>query len=228
MHRSSESSPHWPRPWPKPRPAGQSGKVADRDDPIPDGQGRGSQLSLCLARRVASTSCARRWEAQIATVQTTAIEGTGKRQFEHHAGPRLGRMDRLGLAGLPGRETAKPQRMGAALTYARRYGLFALVGIAGEDDLDAPDLAARPLPSSSVAAIDAVIHGSDGRLAKANPRARRTASGGSEGCPQRRPSSGSIGGITRTAVAEDWGNTSADRFTNWARAALPARNAHRK
>ena len=31
---------------------------------------------------------------------------------------------------------------GAALTYARRYGLFALVGIAGEDDLDAPDLPA--------------------------------------------------------------------------------------
>ena len=39
-------------------------------------------------------------------------------------------------------ETAAPQRMGAALTYARRYALFTLVGIAGEDDLDAPDLAA--------------------------------------------------------------------------------------
>jgi tagatose-1,6-bisphosphate aldolase non-catalytic subunit AgaZ/GatZ len=31
--------------------------------------------------------------------------------------------------------------MGAALTYARRYALFTLVGVAGEDDLDAPDLA---------------------------------------------------------------------------------------
>jgi hypothetical protein len=31
--------------------------------------------------------------------------------------------------------------MGAALTYARRYALFTLAGIAGEDDLDAPDLA---------------------------------------------------------------------------------------
>ena len=38
-------------------------------------------------------------------------------------------------------ETATPRRMGAALTYARRYALFTLVGIAGEDDLDAPDLA---------------------------------------------------------------------------------------
>ena len=37
-------------------------------------------------------------------------------------------------------DTATPQRMGAALTYARRYALFTLVGIAGEDDLDAPDL----------------------------------------------------------------------------------------
>ena len=41
-------------------------------------------------------------------------------------------------------ETATPHRMGAALTYARRYALFTLVGIAGEDDLDAPDLATPP------------------------------------------------------------------------------------
>src|SRR5205823_5642940 len=41
-------------------------------------------------------------------------------------------------------ETANPQRMGAALTYARRYALFTLVGIAGEDDLDAPDLCDGP------------------------------------------------------------------------------------
>src|SRR5476649_2370710 len=37
-------------------------------------------------------------------------------------------------------DMASPKRMGAALTYARRYSLFTLVGIAGEDDLDAPDL----------------------------------------------------------------------------------------
>jgi len=47
-------------------------------------------------------------------------------------------------------ETATPHRMGAALTYARRYALFALVGIAGEDDLDAPDQRSSPGgPSSS-------------------------------------------------------------------------------
>lgn len=44
-------------------------------------------------------------------------------------------------------ETAAPHRMGAALTYARRYALFALVGIAGEDDLDAPDSLPEPPPT---------------------------------------------------------------------------------
>jgi hypothetical protein len=42
------------------------------------------------------------------------------------------------------------QRMGAALTYARRYGLFTLVGIAGEDDLDAPDLGADTTPAAEL------------------------------------------------------------------------------
>src|SRR5580700_10592608 len=42
-------------------------------------------------------------------------------------------------------DMATPRRMGAALTYARRYALFTLVGIAGEDDLDAPDLGGQPL-----------------------------------------------------------------------------------
>src|SRR6266567_1914262 len=55
-------------------------------------------------------------------------------------------------------ETTTPHRMGAALTYARRYALFTLVGIAGEDDLDAPDLNASPKPDA-----DQWRAGSDGR-----------------------------------------------------------------
>jgi hypothetical protein len=46
-------------------------------------------------------------------------------------------------------ETATPHRMGAALTYARRYALFTLVGIAGEDDIDAPDLNAPTAAAAS-------------------------------------------------------------------------------
>ncbi len=49
-------------------------------------------------------------------------------------------------------ETERPHRMGAALTYARRYALFTLVGIAGEDDLDAPDLIS-PAPESDKARV---------------------------------------------------------------------------
>ena len=48
-------------------------------------------------------------------------------------------------------ETASPHKMGAALTYARRYSLFTLVGIAGEDDLDAPDLPVIHLKEISAA-----------------------------------------------------------------------------
>ena len=49
-------------------------------------------------------------------------------------------------------DTASPRRMGAALTYARRYALFTLVGIAGEDDIDAPDL---PVPTGPASATGA-------------------------------------------------------------------------
>jgi hypothetical protein len=45
-------------------------------------------------------------------------------------------------------DLSAPRRMGAALTYARRYALFTLVGIAGEDDLDAPDLGGQPTEAS--------------------------------------------------------------------------------
>jgi len=58
-------------------------------------------------------------------------------------------------------ETATPHRMGAALTYARRYALFTLVGIAGEDDLDAPDL---PTPTTNPADWQKAEEGSRGHL----------------------------------------------------------------
>ena len=63
-------------------------------------------------------------------------------------------------------ETATPHRMGAALTYARRYALFTLVGIAGEDDLDAPDLTAptnrSPDPEKPKASGSGRLNGGQG------------------------------------------------------------------
>jgi len=78
---------------------------------------------------------------EIATVQTTSIDQAGgiinlTTVLAHASGEWIA--SDWPVCAIS--ETAAPQRMGAALTYARRYALFTLVGIAGEDDLDAPDL----------------------------------------------------------------------------------------
>ena len=67
-------------------------------------------------------------------------------------------------------ETAVPHRMGAALTYARRYALFTLVGIAGEDDTDAPELA---VPNGQTGPIErGLANGNAGRNGSRDPAAR--------------------------------------------------------
>jgi hypothetical protein len=86
---------------------------------------------------------------EIATVQTTAIDQTAgtvnlTTMLAHASGEWIASDWPVCTIA----DTATPHRMGAALTYARRYGLFTLVGIAGEDDIDAPDLAAPTGPSS--------------------------------------------------------------------------------
>ena len=75
---------------------------------------------------------------EIATVQTTAIEA-GLIRLTTLLAHSSGEWVSSDWPVCPVTETAAPRRMGAALTYARRYALFTLVGIAGEDDLDAPD-----------------------------------------------------------------------------------------
>src|SRR5213082_1104894 len=78
---------------------------------------------------------------EIATLQTTAIDQTaGMVHLTTTLAHASGEWIASDWPVCPVAETANPQRMGAALTYARRYALFTLVGIAGEDDLDAPDL----------------------------------------------------------------------------------------
>ena len=78
---------------------------------------------------------------EIATVQTTSIdEGAGLIWLTTTLAHSSGEWVSSDWPVCPVSETTAPHRMGAALTYARRYALFTLVGIAGEDDLDAPDL----------------------------------------------------------------------------------------
>jgi hypothetical protein len=82
---------------------------------------------------------------EIATVQTTAIDQiAGMVNLTTTLAHASGEWIASDWPVCPIAETANPQRMGAALTYARRYALFTLVGIAGEDDLDAPDLCDAP------------------------------------------------------------------------------------
>src|ERR1700704_174520 len=81
---------------------------------------------------------------EIATVQATAIDEAGLIRLTTVLAHSSGEWVSSDWPVCPVSETSAPHRMGAALTYARRYALFTLVGIAGEDDLDAPDLGAAP------------------------------------------------------------------------------------
>jgi len=99
---------------------------------------------------------------EIATVQTTAIDQTAgivnlTTVLAHSSGEWIS--SDWPVCGLS--ETATPRRMGAALTYARRYALFTLVGIAGEDDLDAPDLLT---PTQNTPGPERRRRGGNGRL----------------------------------------------------------------
>ena len=86
---------------------------------------------------------------EIATVQTTSIDETaGIIQLSTVLAHASGEWIASDWPVCAISETASPHRMGAALTYARRYALFTLVGIAGEDDLDAPDLLSPAIPES--------------------------------------------------------------------------------
>ena len=113
---------------------------------------RGSERSFRYAPLSSGLDIVRKTLSQhaIATVQTTSIDETAGivrlSTFLAHASGEWIASD-WPVCAIS--ETAVPHRMGAALTYARRYALFTLVGIAGEDDLDAPDLMA-PTPATNL------------------------------------------------------------------------------
>jgi hypothetical protein len=100
---------------------------------------------------------------EIATVQTTAIDqGAGLVNLTTVLAHSSGEWIASDWPVCAIADTATPHRMGAALTYARRYALFTLVGIAGEDDVDAPDLVTPNQPTSGP--DQPKVGNSDGRL----------------------------------------------------------------
>jgi ERF superfamily len=161
-------------------------------------------------------------EHEIATLQTTSIDQNSgilnlTTTLAHASGEWVASVWPV----CPVSETAAPQRMGAALTYARRYALFTLVGIAGEDDLDAPDLDQKPLT------------GTPGELA-GNEQGKAVSS------VPHRPGNGRLerGGAKRSAIREELSASlretliaqiaklgSHDATVSWARTALAAKNS---
>src|ERR1700729_2682215 len=92
---------------------------------------------------------------EIATVQTTSIDqGAGIINLTTVLAHASGEWIASDWPVCAVSETATPRRMGAALTYARRYALFTLVGIAGEDDLEAPDLNSADPPKAEKASLN--------------------------------------------------------------------------
>ena len=86
---------------------------------------------------------------EIATVQTTSIDAVaGLINLTTVLAHSSGEWVSSDWPVCPVSETAVPHRLGAALTYARRYALFTLVGIAGEDDIDAPELTPPAAPET--------------------------------------------------------------------------------
>jgi ERF superfamily len=118
-------------------------------------------------------------------------------------------------------DIASAQRVGAALTYARRYALFSLVGIAGEDDLDASDLNAGPNPAAEPPRVTNQRKQSNGQA----PAAQRTAA-----ADGKLPSAKSVLGeqlsasLRESLIEQLDAINSADEAALWAQRHMPAKN----
>ena len=157
---------------------------------------------------------------EIATVQTTSIdEAVGLIRLTTTLAHSSGEWVSSDWPVCPVTETAAPHRMGAALTYARRYALFTLVGIAGEDDLDAPDL---PLSGGSpaVSSLDKVNgHGLDlGLGANGDGRRKRRRA------PRPTLDSEASAALREQLLAGLAGLARPEDLDRWAQDCLPAKN----
>jgi hypothetical protein len=173
---------------------------------------------------------------EIATVQTTTVDQSAglvnlTTMLVHASGEWIA----SDWPVCPISDLASPRRMGAALTYARRYALFTLVGIAGEDDLDAPDLQDQAAPKSPTPANRAgkglaSKNGSGaGHLNKilstpsGNGHDGRRRRGGQSVPPVILASDQSVE-LRDRLMGELVAISSAEQATDWARKSLPAKN----
>ena len=158
---------------------------------------------------------------EIATVQTTAVDTeAGLIRLTTILAHSSGEWISSDWPVCPVSETAAPQRMGAALTYARRYALFALVGIAGEDDLDAPDLS-RPRLVGGGNSAKANGHAASPAAALPSTGSRR----GTRVRPLKETLAAALSADLRDKLQSELAALfSAEELGDWASRALPAKN----
>ena len=162
---------------------------------------------------------------EIATVQTTAIdERAGLVRLSTVLAHASGEWISSDWPVCPVSEMIAPHRMGAALTYARRYALFTLVGIAGEDDLDAPDLAPPAAQPFGVGASSyrGQTNGSGGSLAPPSPERRTHKPSGAQ--PKRVLPLEESAHLRDQLLSEIAALSSAEEAANWAHRAFAVKN----
>ena len=117
-------------------------------------------------------------------------------------------------------ETATPHLMGAALTYARRYALFTLVGIAGEDDLDAPDLLSHAAASETKKER---LNGVQGQPVQQDSHGRRSKANSTPLTPKL--DSEASAALREQLTSELKDLNSAEEAANWAHRVMRAKNS---
>ena len=160
---------------------------------------------------------------EIATLQATAIDLSAgfvrlDTRLVHASGEWFGsQWPVCALADL-----AQPRRMGAALTYARRYALFSLVGVAGEDDLDAPDLELKVEPTRAAPANGAAgPNGAKPPIGPANGRGK----GGAPILVAPALPAGPAAALRDRLIGEIDRLSGSDDAAAWAATGLPAKAA---
>jgi hypothetical protein len=189
---------------------------------------RGTEQSFRYAPLSSGLDIVRKTLSQheIATVQTTSIDETaGIVRLSTVLAHASGEWIASDWPVCPIAETERPQRMGAALTYARRYSLFTLVGIAGEDDLDAPDLT-EPNPEIGNLKVNSKTASNGGQqTAPHRPPGRSGRANKSDSVsPQSELSTTLSASLRVELLREIDGLSSADQAALWAQRRLVAKN----
>src|SRR5262249_6371314 len=168
---------------------------------------------------------------EIATVQTTAVDqAAGLVNLTTMLAHTSGEWIASEWPVCPIAEMANPHRMGAALTYARRYALFTLVGIAGEDDLDAPDLCTPPSTSAARATGSAAERSANPIESRGELRLPPRSDGNGRTRAAARAASSSVLSSDESAALRDRLRGEIEDLqlqesaTNWAQGALATKN----